>query len=141
MGLPAGIEKRSREAWLELANNSDAAKRKVVTDALRALGKSSTDYMPWDAATRVQHIMDAQGADEGGGAKASSAKDKVDSSEGTKSSGGGGGVDAATKKAIAELDARTRKIHDLLVVLVLSTPSAKANAEEMEIKLELLGNG
>lgn len=137
MGLPAGIESKTREAWLELANSADAAKRKVVTDALRALGKASTEYMPWNADTRVTYIMDAQGSGGGGGeTKTSGTKDKVE-----QGSSGGGGVDAATKKIIAELDARTRKVHDLLVILVLSTPAAKANAEEMEIKLELLGNG
>lgn len=151
MALPNGIEAKSKDQWLALANSTDAAQRKQVTDCLRALGLSSPDYMPWDAAKRVEYIMEKQGAD-GGGAKeetkTSTKKDKNESSAAGSGGSGGGGLTAAdrallkeTSEKLGELLALNRKIHDLLVVQIFSNPQVKANAEEMDIKVDLLGNG
>ena len=147
MALPAPHKPMTREEWLKLAKDPDPQKRKPVANCLRDLGVAPSDYMPWDAEARVDYIMKAQ--DEGGGSsgdeKPASSKGKADDG---KAISGGGSLDAATKKQIAataegvaELDKRTRKIHDLLVILVLSTPAAKANAEEFDVELKLLGNG
>lgn len=152
MALPNGIEPKSKDQWLALANSTDATQRKQVTDCLRGLGLSSPDYMPWDAAKRVDYIMEKQGADAGGGGakeetKASSKKDKNEAAS-SGSTGGGGGMTAADRALLKEVGekldtsiALNRKIHDLLVVQIFSNPQVKANAEEMDIKVDLLGNG
>jgi len=151
MGLPSGIEARTKEKWCELGNSQDAAQRKVVTDALRALGVASPDYMPLSTEDRVAIIMKRQ--EEGGGAATetkASGGGKKDAVKGTDSGGGSGGggmsaADRALLKGIDEkLDANNtllRKVHDLLVVQIFTDPKVKANAEDMEIKVELLGNG
>lgn len=139
MALPTGIESRSKDEWLKLANSQDAQQRKVVSNCLKELGLAPADYMPWDADKRVGYIMEKQG--EGGGtAAAPSGGGKKDKAGGGESSGGGG-LTAADRAMLQENTTVLRKVHDLLVVLALSTPAAKANAEEMDVKLELLGNG
>lgn len=150
MALPNGIEPKTKDQWLVLANSTDAAQRKQVTDCLRGLGLAAADYMPWDAAKRVEYIMEKQGSD--GGSKEEKASSKKDKNEAPASSdkgdkGGGGGLTAADRAMLKEigekLDANlalNRKIHDLLVVQIFSNPQVKANAEEMEIKVGLLGN-
>lgn len=144
MGLPSGHKPMTREEWLKLAKDPDPQKRKPVANCLRDLGHAPSDYMPWDAEQRVDKIMKAQ-EDDAADEKPASTKGKADEKP---ASGGGGGLDAATKKkieAMAEqtdaMDKRSRKIHDLLVILCLSIPAAKGNAEEMDIELKLLGNG
>lgn len=152
MALPNGIEPKSREKWIELGNSQDAAQRKQVTDALRALGMASPDYMPLSTEDRVAIIMKHQG--EGAPATETKAsgggkKDAVSKAEGGKAEGGGGGgmtaADRALLKEVGEkLDtsiALQRKIHDLLVVQIFTDPKVKANAEDMDIKVDLLGNG
>ena len=137
MGLPNEIASKSREKWLELASSSDPTQRKQVTDVLRACGLGSPDYMPWDAERRVNFIMDKQGAEEGGATKKKGAAAPSTSSS---NGAGGGGSNAEVMKALEENTQLLRIIHDLLVVQIFSNPQVKANAEEMEIAVKLLGN-
>ena len=135
MALPNNIEARTKDEWLKLANNgSDPMARKPVTDALRALGVQPTEYMSWDGAARVEFIMKAQGEgaeEKAPEAKASGKKDAV------APSGGGASLDAATKAAIKETLETAKAVKNLLVVLCLSIPAAKSNAEDMGIELKL----
>lgn len=136
----ANIEAKSREEWLKLANSADATQRKQVTEALRTLGLSSAEFMPMDAAARVDYIMSKQGGGEE--KKTESKKDANTATGGGKAaSGGGGGLTDEDRKLLKENVALGRKIHDLLVVIALTDPKVKGNAEEMDVKLELLGNG
>jgi hypothetical protein len=153
MALPNGIEPKPREKWIELGNSPDPAQRKQVTDVLRALGMASPDYMPLSTEERVAIIMKHQGevapTPEAKASSGGSKKDAVSKTDGGKvESGGGGGLTAADRAILKEVSekldksiALQRKIHDLLVVQIFSDPKVKANAEDMDIKVELLGNG
>jgi hypothetical protein len=143
----ANIEAKSREEWLKLASSSDAVQRKQVTEALRTLGLQSAEFMPMDAQARVDYIMSKQGdVGSGGGTKTESKKDAATPPSG-KAEGGGGmsAADRALLKSINEkLDenkALLSKVHDLLVVQIFTDPKVKSNAEDMDVKVALLGNG
>ena len=155
MALPAGYEERTREEWLSLASDSDALKRKIVTNCIRELGKQPTDYMTWDVNKRVDFIMEHQepampaATEPKGKTKGKASESTATETTSTKAAGTAAvaGLDPATKKAIeevreesAENKAMLRKVHNLLVILCLSTPAAKSNAEEFDVELNLLGN-
>lgn len=135
--------------WLELANSADAAKRKIVANCIRDLGVAPSDYMTWDAAARVAYILSkaepepaaASTGKTGGGKGKASATTATASSTST----AGVGIDPAVIKELNdkldENNALLRKIHDLLVVQIFSDPKVKANAEEMDVVVDLLGNG
>jgi hypothetical protein len=148
MALPTGYEERTRDEWLKLASDSDAQKRKIVSNCVRDLGVLPTDYMGWDPETRVDYIMKHQE----GAKKAAPAAEpeetgkakKGKASESAASAGGGGGLTAADRAMLKGLDEKldaltelNTKIHNLLVVSVLSSKSAKENAEEMDVELPL----
>lgn len=146
MSLPAGFENRTEKEWKSLASDTDAAKRKQVTDLLRALGLSAPDYMPWSPDQRVAYIMEKQGAEAAAKSEPKAATGKASKTEGGAGGGGGGMTDAdraLLKSAIETGESNAvllRKVHDLLVVQIFSAPEVKANAEDMDIKVELLGN-
>lgn len=139
----ANIEAKSRDEWMKLASSADAVQRKQVTEALRALGVNASEFMPMDAAARVDYIMSKQGEP---GGQTSSKKDAAAPPSSDK--GGGGGMSAADRamlkgisEKVAENNTILRKVHDMLAIQILSQPAVKANAEESDIKIELLGNG
>jgi len=148
MPLPNGIEARSREEWLKLANSSDPSVRKQVTDVLRELGLSAPEYMPMSPDARVDYIMKKQ--EEGSGAATTTTSTptiKKDKNTAAASSGGAG-LSAADRALLTEINekldrslALQSKIHDLLVVQIFTDPQVKSNAEELGVKVSLLGNG
>jgi hypothetical protein len=151
MALPnefAEYESFSKEQWMEVASSTDPIRRKVVANCLRELGVAPADYMGWDAATRVDFIMskaEPKKADTGSGKTSGKGKAAATPSASAAPAAAVGGIDPAV---IAELQEKVEynsklltKVHDLLVVLIYSNPAAKANAEELDVDVNLLGNG
>ncbi len=137
MGLPEGVETRSRDAWMKIAKATEPAERKPVMAALKALGVDPVDYMQWSADAKVDFIMKAQ---EGGGGEEKAEKPaKGKATETTSSGGGGNAAVAELNKKVDDLTALVRDMHFLVRVLVQSNPDLNANAKDEDLQAAIYG--
>jgi len=162
MTLPSGHESRTRAEWMAIAEDIDPAKRRAVSDVLRALKVEPTNYMGWSVSEKIDFIMAAQGEEKATAApeekpKKTKAAPAAAPAETKKAANGVSAASAEVlelKATVERLEERIEDLQDtqaklmglcadahfLVRILVQSDKKLKTNSEEPDLQEALYGN-
>lgn len=139
MALPSEVTPRTKAEWTKLADSNDKMDRKVISEAMRALGYQPTEYLRILPAARVDIIMKAQG-EEPTEAKEEPKEEKKKKANTAAASPAatGGGLSAEDRAKLDKTYDLLAKVHNMLCVVILSDERMADGAGELGIEVELL---